>query len=276
MEVFIPNSVEELLTHIDNDRRRLASGCTDIIASQRVGKLIPKPIIDINSIEEIKKIYEAGNKVYIGANVPISDLLESDIVNKNFKLLSKAAGTIGSPQIRNRATLGGNIANASPSGDSILALTLLDAELILKSLSGERTVRIKDFIKGVGSTELHRDEFIEYIVLEKKFEGWKSYFEKVGLRNAVVISVCSMGIIYKMNGNIIADIRIAYGAVAPKVMEISEAENLMKGKSISREILGKTREIIESTVTPIDDVRATAEYRRVVSGKLIMRLLENI
>lgn len=276
MEVLMPNTVEELLSSIDNENKRLASGCTDIIVSLRVKRLIPKPVIDLNNVKEIKRIFEKGNKVFIGANVPMSTLIGSDTINNNFKLLSKAVRTIGSPQIRNRATLGGNIANASPSGDSIVALTLLDAELVLRSSRGERTVKINDFIKGVGKTDLQNDEFIEYIVIKKRFNGYKSYFEKVGLRNAVVISVCSIGILYKLNGDIVEDIKIAYGAVAPKVIEIFEAEKLLKGSRITKEILEEAGRIVESAISPIDDVRASAEYRRVVSKNLIMRLLENI
>lgn len=276
MEVLVPDTIEELLLSIDNKRKRLAAGCTDIIVGLRTKKLMPKPIIDLNNIKEIKRIFEDENKVYIGANVTISSLLQNPIINENFKLLAKAVRSIGSPQIRSRATLGGNIANASPSGDSILALTLLNAKLVLKSLQDERIVNIEDFIKGVGKTDLRNDEFIEYIVLEKNFQGYKSHFEKVGLRNAVIISVCSIGILYKLEGEIIQDIKIAYGAVAPKVIEIFEAEKLLKGCRITREILEQAGRIVESVVSPIDDIRASAEYRRLVSKNLIMRLMENI
>lgn len=276
MEVVVPNTVKELLPSIDNEKKRLASGCTDIIVALKVKKLMPKPIIDLNNIEEIKRIFEDGNRIYIGANVSMSSLLQNPIINEKFELLSRAVKSIGSPQIRNRATLGGNIANASPSGDSILALTLLKAKLVLRNLQGERIVKIEDFIKGVGKTNLRNDEFIEYIVLEKKFQDYKSYFEKVGLRNAVVISVCSLGLLYKLDGEIIEDIKIAYGAVAPMIVEIFEAERLLKGCRITRELLEQAGRVIESVVSPIDDIRASAEYRRIVSKNLIMRLMENI
>lgn len=274
MDVIVPKSLEELLPCIDNEEKRIAAGCTDIIVALDAGKLKEKPLIDINRIEEIKTIYEKSGKVYIGANVPLSDIIKNDIIKMNFPLLVKAIKTIGSPQIRNRATLGGNIANASPSGDSIAVLTLLDASVLLKGSYGEREVPLKYFIKGVGKTELRREEFIEYVTLEKKFADYECYFEKVGLRNAMTISVCSMALLFKREQGILSDIKIAFGAAAPKVIEITGAEEFLKGKRIEKDVLTKAGDIIEKTVSPIDDIRASAAYRRKVCKNLIMRLLE--
>lgn len=273
MEAYIPHSIDELLQLIDNENCRIACGCTDIVVGVKAGKLAQKPIIDLNHIDEINRIYEDGKYVYIGANVTLNSILENKIVSLKFDLLAKAIKTIGSPQIRNMATLGGNIANASPSGDGILALTVLDAVLLLKSRKGERRVKISDFIKGVGKTDLKNDEFIEYIILEDKFNGYKSYFEKVGLRTSMIISVCSMALLYKISEDTIEDIKIGYGAVAPKVSEIYEAERILKGKKLKKDVLEDAASIIEKSICPIDDVRATAEYRKKVSGNLILRLL---
>lgn len=273
-EPFVPETLEELLPAIDNENKRIAAGCTDIMVAVKAGKLEYKPVIDINEIKEIKRIYETETSVYIGSNVPLSSVIENKIVNNNFPLLIEAIKTIGSPQIRNRATLGGNIGNASPSGDGILALTVLDAGVILKSPGGERKVNIKDFITGVGKKDLKNNEFIEYIVIDKKFKDYNSYFEKVGLRNAMVISVASIGILYKTEKNIIKEIKIAYGAAAPKVIEITEAEKYLAGKELIEENLLKAGEIIENTVSPIDDVRASGIYRKTVCKNLILRLIE--
>lgn len=274
MEVIIPKSLQELLPNINNDERRIAAGCTDIMVAVNCGKLRPKPLLDINRIKEIKVIFEKENRVYIGANVNLSDVIDNDVIKFNYPILIETINTIGSPQIRNRATLGGNIANASPSGDSILALTLLNASLILRSLEGEREILIKDFIKGVGKTDIRKGEFIEYIVIDKNYCDYQSYFEKVGLRTAMVIAICSMGVIFKRDRDKITDIKIAFGAVAPKVIEIEEAEEFLKGKKIDKYNLSRAGEIIEKTVTPISDVRASGEYRKTVCKNLIMRLLE--
>lgn len=274
MEVYIPHSINELLLLIDNENRRLACGCTDIVVGIKAGKLAQKPLIDLSHIDEINKIYEDGKYVYIGANVPMSCIIENKIISYKFDMLTKAISTIGSPQIRNRATLGGNIANASPSGDGILALAVLDAVLLLKSRKGERKIKISDFLKGVGKTDLQNDEFIEFIILENKFSGYKSYFEKVGLRTSMIISVCSMALLFKMSEDTIEDIKIGFGAVAPKVIEVYEAERILKGNKLSRDMLETAGALIEKAVSPIDDIRASADYRKKVSRNLILRLLD--
>lgn len=271
-EPMVPKTLYELLPEIDNENRRIVAGCTDVMVAVKAGKLQYKPVIDINHVKEIKKIYEDDKSVYIGSNVTISEIIENNIINRNFKILIDAIKTIGSPQIRNKATLGGNIGNASPSGDSILALNVLDASLILKSSQGGRKVAIKDFITGVGKKDLKNNEFIEYIVIDKKYDSYKSYFEKVGLRNAMVISVASIAVLYKTEDNLVKDIKIAYGAVAPKVIRIKEAEEYLLNKEMNEKNLTETGMIIGRPVTPIDDVRATGEYRKKVCQNLILRL----
>ncbi|ERI89673.1 FAD binding domain in molybdopterin dehydrogenase [Clostridiales bacterium oral taxon 876 str. F0540] len=273
-EVFIPKTLEELMPKIDNKNKRLAAGFTDIIPALRNNKLDHKPVININHVFEIKRIFEHDGRVYIGANVTLNEIIDSKFIKEDFNILAEALKTIGSIQIRNRATLAGNVQNASPSGDGILALTLLEASLILKSSQGEREVLIKDFILGAGKTDLKNNEFIEYVVLNKKYSGYKAYFEKVGLRSAMVIAVASMGVIYKLEENKITDIRIAFGAAAPKVLRINEAEEYLMGKELKENILIEAGKIIGKTVCPIDDLRATAEYRRKVCQNLILRLLE--
>jgi xanthine dehydrogenase FAD-binding subunit len=273
-EVLVPKTVEELLPLINNETYRLAAGCTDIVPALKVQKLLRKPIISLNKMEEIKNIIEKDEAVFIGSNVSLSTIIENTIIKTNFPLLVSAVETIGSPQIRNRATLGGNLQNASPSGDSILALILLQASLELRSSRGERSILVEDFIKGVGRTDLEKDEFIEYIVIPKVQPGYKAYFEKVGLRSAMIIAVASMGILYKLENRVVSDIKVGFGAVAPKALRIKEVEEYLKGKELRKEVLERAGEIIGEKVSPIDDLRASAEYRRKVCKNLILRLFE--
>lgn len=274
MEILIPKTIEELLPNIDNENRRITAGCTDIVVALRNNKLACKQNIDITEITELKKIFEKDHRIYIGSNVNLADICCSQLISKDYKILVDAIKTIGSPQIRNRATLAGNVQNASPSGDGILALVLLDASLILGSSRGQRENSVEDFILGVGKTELKNDEFIKYIVLHKKYKGFSSYFEKVGLRGAMAISIASMGVLFKEEAGVIKDIRIVYGAVAAKVLRLKEAEDYLKGRCLEEKVLTEAGEIIGRAVSPIDDLRASAEYRRAVCKNLIMRLLE--
>lgn len=273
-EVFVPKTLEELLPAVNNEQKRIVAGCTDVVVGVRAGKLKSMPTIDINEVSEIKKIFEKEDKIYIGANVTIGDVIDNELIKKHFPVLIQAISTIGSIQIRNRATLGGNIGNASPSGDSIVVLNALDAEVVLLSAKGERIVKISDFIKGVGKKDLNSDEFIAYIVIDKKYTHYKGHFEKAGLRNSMIISLASMAFVYKVENDVIEDVRIACGAVAPKILVIDEANEFLKGKAITKENLLKAGEIIERTVTPIDDVRASAAYRKQVCKNLILRMLE--
>lgn len=274
-EVLVPKTLAELLPNINNEEKRITAGGTDIVVGIRSGRVKYKPMIDINQLEEIKVIYEDDDNVYIGSNVSLSNVTYNEIVKKNFSVMIKAIESIGSLQIRNRATLGGNIQNASPSGDSILALTVLRAKIVLRSLTGRRQVYIKEFIKGPGKTDLRNDEFIEYIVIPKVFSNYQGYFEKVGLRNAMVISIASLAVVYKLENNVFVDINMALGAVAPKVLQITEVEGFLRGKELNRENLIAAGELIGKNISPIDDVRASAEYRRQVCKNLILRLLNN-
>ncbi len=274
MEAFVPKTMEELLPIIDNDNKRIAAGCTDIMVALRAGKLKPKQLIDINSLKEIKVIDEKEDKVFIGSNLSLCEILNSEIMNREFPLLIDAVKTIGSPQIRSRGTLGGNIQNASPSGDSILALNLLGASVLVTSITGKRVIAIDEFITGVGKTCLRRNEFIEAIIIPKLRGNYRNYFEKVGLRRAMVISVASIGILYKVSNNIIEDIKIACGAVAAKVVRMKRAEDFLKGKELTYENLLKASGLISEDVMPIDDVRGQANYRKKVCGNLILRLSE--
>lgn len=274
MEVFIPKTISELLPNIDNEKRRISAGCTDITVALRSNKYICKPTIDITEIAELKEILEKKDRIYIGCNVTLSEICENDLIKKDFKVLVDAVKTIGSPQIRNRATLAGNVQNASPSGDGTLALVLLEASIVLRSLRGAREVLVEDFILGAGKTDLKNDEFIEYIVLNKAYRDYSSYFEKVGLRGAMVISVASMGALINAEERVIKDIRLVFGAVAPKILRLKEAEEFLKGKKLEEKTLKEAGDIIGKSVTPIDDLRASAEYRRTVCRNLILRLWE--
>ena len=273
-EVLIPKTIEELLTNIDNENRRITAGYTDIVVALRNNKLACKPTIDITEIMDLKKIFKKDERIYIGGNVPLSDICHCQLIRRDYKVLVDAIETIGSPQIRNRATLAGNVQNASPSGDGILALVLLGASVILRSIKGQREITVEDFIIGVGRTDLKNQEFIEYIVLSNVYEGYTSYFEKVGLRSAMVISIASIGVLFKEEAGAVKDIRIVYGAVAPSVLRLKEAEDYLKGKYLEEKTLTEAGEIIGKAVSPIEDLRASAEYRRAVCKNLIMRLLE--
>lgn len=274
MDVMVPRTLNELLPNIDNEKRRICAGCTDVMVALKVGKLKEKPMTSICRLNEIKRIFEKDGFTYVGSNVTMTEIMNHGDMKEKFPLLNEALDAVGSPQIRNRATLGGNICNASPAGDAVLALVLYDAELVLSSLDGDRIVKVKDFVKGPGRTELRRNEFLKYVRLRNEYEGFSCYFEKIGERNAVTISVASMGLLYNIQDGIVKHIRIAYGAVGPTVVRATAAEDFLVGREVNGKNLLEAAEIIGKCVSPIDDARGSAKYRTQTCRNMIMRLAE--
>ncbi|NCU33278.1 MAG: xanthine dehydrogenase family protein subunit M, partial [Candidatus Moranbacteria bacterium] len=179
-----------------------------------------------------------------------------------------------STQIRNRGTLAGNVVNASPAGDGILALYLLDAVLeIVKKDNSHKNIRIIDFIKGPGRTSLTVGEFVRSIKIPYMGRNYRSVFRKIGQRKAMAISIASMGLLIEKKGKMISDVKIAFGSVAPTVLRITEMEQEAFGRELNTETAEMFSEIVYRSVTPIDDVRASADYRRKVCRNLVKELI---
>ncbi len=268
MWIEVPKTLDELWDIFDKKSPRVIAGGTDLMVRIRAKVEKPKGLLDITRIPELHQFSHEGNRYRIGTALTHTELLEKPIP----QILYDAISSIGSPQIRNMGTIGGNICNASPAGDGILPLYLLDADVVLLSKDGERKMSISEFIKGPGKTALKDGEILSAIEFTDSFKDYIHIFKKVGKRVAMTISVVSIGLIFKMSDGIINDIRIAYGAVSPTVLRMKEVENFLIGKSIDDEILNKAQKMIENLVSPISDIRATADYRKKVAGNLIFLL----
>jgi CO/xanthine dehydrogenase FAD-binding subunit len=181
---------------------------------------------------------------------------------------------VGSPQIRNMGTVGGNLANASPSGDTYPPLLALDAVVRLASKRGGREVALADYATGPGATVMEPDEIITEVAFAAPPENAYTDFLKVGLRNALAISVASAAIFAAGDGDAITDIRIACGAVAPRAMRLHEVEDLLRGKPPSPGLVAEAARSASALCCPISDIRGTAAYRRHVTGVIVSRLVE--
>ncbi len=265
-----PKNLLELWDILDQDGVRVIAGGTDLMVRVRAKVEKPKIIVDITEIPELRIFKSQDDKTIIGATLTHSELLMRDIP----PLLHDAISTIGSPQIRNMGTIGGNICNASPAGDAILPLYIYDAELTILNRNGERTLPIREFIKGPGKISLERGEILSKITIPTIYSDYGHIFKKVGKRVAMTISVVSIGLIFKIEDGNIKDIKIAYGAVAPKVLRMRDVEAYLIGKKIEDKVLTEARKMIFNNVSPIDDIRATGDYRREVAGNLILLLKE--
>ncbi len=259
MKYFRPKTIDEYYLIFEQDSTLFAGG-TDLIPRYERGQLLPNNIIDLKILPKFIGIKKVGNNVEIGAGTTIEEIKNNDLIKKHFNALWLATTEFGSVQIRNRATIGGNICNASPAGDTLPSLYAFGAKLLLCSKNGDRTISIDDFILGPGQTAIENGEVLQSVVIP--LSSSESIFYKLGLREAMAISVINFAIVYTENV-----LTIAVGAVAPTILKF---EGLIK-LSIEQ-IITK----INEGISPIDDIRATGLYRRKVLENMLKFELSKI
>ena len=249
------------------------AGGTDVMVVYAAGKLAPRKLVSLWNLPELRHIETSGTELTIGACCTYTDLREHTVVAREFPLLASAASWTGSIANQNRGTLGGNIVNASPAADSLPALLVYEAELILISARGERRVPYVNFHTGYKQTLLAPDELIRAIRLPRGYSQHLAYSRKVGARNAQAISKVCMAALGKLENGVIVDVRIAAGSVAPIPIRLGETERALHGKRLDPAAIELARKIAMSEVRPIDDIRSTAAYRTAVLGNLAAEFL---
>ncbi len=266
----IPNNLTEALNYLKEGNFVLMAGGTDLMIQKRNTAGTPprfdKNVLYLANLKELNFIRIEGHDLLIGAATPLETILESSIVPS---LLKKVISEMASPAIRHTGTLGGNIGNASPAGDSLVALYALDARLILASAHGERTIPLEDFIIGVRKTVLHPDELIKAILIEKQEVGVECWV-KVGGRKADAISKVSFIGTCKIVHQHVVDIRMAFGAIAPTVIRSKDIEKSLLNKPVSeiKQCFESILKRYDSMLSPIDDQRSNKDYRRQVALNL--------
>lgn len=233
------------------------AGCTDVFVALNAGKLAARSFLDLSRLDELRGITTAGDRLVIGALATHGDIERSPEVRRRLPILAQAAGEVGGPQIRNRGTLGGNLATGSPAGDTLPVLAVAEATVVLRSVAGERRVPFADFYTGYRQTALRRDELIVAVeVGPLPGQGW---FRKVGTRAAQAISKVVMAAV---RGDAC---RVAFGSVAATVVRVPRTEAAL---AVS---LAAAQEALRGEITPIDDLRSTAAYRLRVAERLLAR-----
>ena len=274
----IPANLGEALKALADNEYRIVSGGTDVMVQKRAGTgVLPtfdKDALYVFNLTELKYVTADESFVHIGSETALEDVLNHPLTPK---LLSKVISEIAAPGIRHMATLAGNIANASPAGDSLIALYALDAIVELQSVRGTRNISINDLIVGVRKTTLDRDELITRISIPKQ-EFDHVVWTKVGGRQADAISKVSFAGCYRIENGRLADIRIAMGAIAPTVIRSQSIEKQMIGKTIGeiKAVLPMILDFYLPFIRPIDDQRSSAEYRHNVAVNLLTTFIENI
>lgn len=249
------------------------AGGTDVMVQYAAGRLESRKLVSLWNLPELRRIDVLPNEVWIGAGSTYTDLRNHEVVSREFPLLANAARWTGAIANQNRGTLGGNIVNASPAADSLPALLVYEAELILVSTRGERRVPYSDFHAGYKKTLLAPDELIRAVRLERRFASYAAYSRKVGARNAQAISKVCIAALARVAAGVVEDIRLAAGSVAPTPLRLRETERAVRGKAIDAALVNRAREAAVSEIRPIDDIRSTAAYRSAVVGNLVAEFL---
>jgi CO/xanthine dehydrogenase FAD-binding subunit len=252
------------------------AGGTDVMVQYAAGTLSARKLVSLWNLPELRRIDVSENEVRIGAGCTYADLRQHEILGREFPLLTNAARWTGGIANQNRGTLGGNIVNASPAADSLPALLVYEADLILISTRGERRVKYLDFHTGYKKTQLRTDELIRTVCLSRRFAGYLSYSRKVGARNAQAISKVCIAALGQIEQGVVEDIRIAVGSVAPVPLRLSQTERVVKGQSIDSALMLRARRTAIEEIRPIDDIRSTAAYRAAVSGNLVAEFLQKL
>jgi CO/xanthine dehydrogenase FAD-binding subunit len=275
-EIFSPGSLEAVISLLAEEPGAVLpiAGGTDVMVQYAAGTLRAHKLVNLWNLPQLRRVEILPGELQIGAGCTYTDLRAHETVKREFPLLARAAGWVGGISNQNRGTLGGNIANASPAGDSLPTLLAYGAELILVSVRGDRRVAYREFHKDYKKMDLAPDELIRAICLPRRFAGYVSYARKVGTRNAQAISKVCIAALARMERGVITDARIALGSVAPVPLRLSETEKILNGRRAEASLVPLARKTAASEIRPIDDIRSTAKYRAAVVGNLVAEFLE--
>ena len=276
MPVAVPSTLDEVVRLLDDEPdATLLAGGTDAMVEVNDGHRRPRDlVIALNRVSELRSWHHdpAAGHVTIGASVTYTELMEPPIAGL-LPALAEASRTVGSPQIRNAGTLGGNLGTCSPAGDGLPVLAALDAVVRLVSADGERRLPVGDFMVGVKRTAIRPGEVIADVTLPVR-RGWQGY-AKVGVRNAMVIAVASACLAVDEDAEAVA---VALGSVGPTIIRCTDAETFLAGaidwstRSVGTDAVARFGDLVSAASSPITDHRSSADYRRHAVGVLSRRL----
>jgi CO/xanthine dehydrogenase FAD-binding subunit len=245
-DFYMPDTVCDALQILDSHQGplKVLAGGTDLILALRQKKIQPKGIVDLSGVSQLKQVKVEGNRISIGSLVTFSQIASIKGLGQRASLLVEAALDIGSPQIRNQGTIGGNIANASPAADIVPPLLVLEAVAVIESCRGSREVPVAELLAGAGCTNLTDDEIITEIRFDLPAPEAKSTFRKFGRRNALAIARISTAMLVIVENNVVKEAKLALGAVAPNPFRAPELEAMLRGQALSTELL---EEVIQAS-----------------------------
>jgi len=273
-----PKTKKEALKILKEERVNacIVAGSTNVLPDIKVKRPSPKILIDITDIEELRGIDKKKDKICIGPLTTIAELINSELILKEGKILIQTAVEFADPLVRNNATIGGNLVTASPAADMAVPLLTLGAITKIESIREKREVKLKEFFLGPGETALEGDEMIVGIEFEKSGINKNGYFIKLGQRKAMAIAIASLALNLEVKQNKIIQIRIAMGSIASTPIRLTGVEEFLINKEIENGLVERAINKVSKEVNPISDIRASEEYRRYISGILFKRAFKKL
>jgi carbon-monoxide dehydrogenase medium subunit len=275
-EYFTPKSVQEAVSLLSEygEKAKVVSGGSDFLMQLKRGEVVPECLIGLGEIRELDFIkYDDINGLRIGALTTIVHIVNSSLVKSKFSMLAQAAGMLGTPAIRNQATLGGNLCNAAPSADMAPPLLVLGAMAKIVGMEGEKIIPLEDFFVGPGQMILGQGHLLTEIQIPNLSPRSGGAYLKQKRRQGADLAVVGVAALAVMEGEVLKDIKIALGAVAPTPIRAKKAEDILRGKKVDQTLLEKCGQSASNEAKPIDDIRGSADYRRELVAVLAKRAI---
>jgi len=270
-----PQTIEDALRlKSEKEGAVYIAGGTDVMVQIKNRELRPSTLISLRNIPDLARI-EVNGGARIGALTTIANIIQHPTLGQAFPVLMEAASRVGSVQIRNVATIGGNLCNCSPCADMALPLLVLEAKVRLQSSETTRDMPIEDFFQGPGESCLRTDEIMTDILLDQADAPTVTLFKKRG-RVKMDLAVASVAVLLDMKGNLCQKVRIAAGSVAPVPLRLQALEERLEGSILDEKTIQAAQKIAENSVAPITDIRSTEDYRRHVVGVFVKQCLERV
>ena len=258
------------------DQIEVAAGSTDLLVANYEKLHEIKNWLDLDKLDELRKIEVKDNKLHIGAMATHLQLMKSDLVKEKLAVLAAAAEDVGSPQIRSRGTIGGNICTSSPAGDLLAPLLSYEASFKLQTAETERIVAAEKFFTGPKRNLMEADELLTEIIIPLTENEREGTWIKVGRRKALVISTLTLSVVLEFEAGKIVKAGVAMGSVAPTPIRLGEVEEMMLGNKLSELDYKKLDQEVKARINTIDDLRGTKEYREDVAADVMVRALNEI
>jgi xanthine dehydrogenase FAD-binding subunit len=278
---FAPTSLDQAVERLKGGNVTILAGGTDLTPQSQAGRIkFRQTLMNIRHIPQLTGITLEGSEIRIGALATITEIMEHPLVRQHLPVLIEACDHFASDQIRNAGTIGGNICNASPAGDTLVPLLVLDACVELASMPESKLYRhcmpISTFFTGPGKTRKSLCELVTGVRIPVPGAHHVSRFYKHGTRPALDISTISIGFAADRHDGVLKNVRVAFGAVAPTPLRATATESALEGRHLDAATIEAAAIAARDEVNPIDDVRATAWYRKEMIHNMTKRLLENV